>query len=456
MDAVALVRAMRTRSTWVTPARSLLIGFSSLTALGTLFLSLPIASEGHTAQPILDALFTATSAVTTTGLIVVDTGGYYSLFGEIVILALFQLGGLGYMAFIAFLAMLMGRRLSLGAGATLQQSMAGFSLDSFRPFVRRVFVYTALFEVIGTLVFGLRLMAEHPPVRAFYLGLFHSVSAFCTAGFSLFADSFMGYADSVVLNVAIAFLSLGGATGFFALHDLRQHLLKWLRRERPRRLSLHTKLMLSVSLPVMVGGSALLLVSEPASLLGMGAAHRLATATFQAISASTTTGFNTVDIGAMSATGLFAIILIMFVGASPGGTGGGIKTTTLATVLLAASRLLRGEQETQAYWRRIPDETVRRALAIGLMATALVAVATLSLTATEEAPFLGILFEVVSAAGTVGLSTGVTPSLTDFGKIVISVVMLIGRLGPLAIGYALLAVQTKPKLRYAAEEVFIG
>jgi trk system potassium uptake protein TrkH len=456
MTAVARAELTGRLRTWVTPARSLLVGYGSLTALGGLLLSLPVSSEDPTPQAILDALFTATSALTTTGLVVVDTGVYYSLFGEIVILALMHVGGLGYMAFIAFLALLMGRRLSLRAGATLEQSLAGFTTDGLRGFAVLVFVYTALFEIVGTIVLAAFWMETHGLTRALYLGLFHSVSAFCTAGFALFPDSFMRYADNVTINLTIAFLSLAGATGFFALHDLWVHGMKSVRRERPRRLAVHTRLIMAVAFPVAIGGTALLLLTEPASSLGPGLGHRLATSTFQVLSAATTTGFNSIDIGAMSSTGLFTIIIIMFIGASPGGTGGGIKTTTFATVMLAVSRLLRGEQDTQVFWRRIPDATVRRALAIGLLATMVIALVTLGLTVTEDAPFLGILFEVVSALSTVGLSTGITPSLTDAGKVLLCLTMLVGRVGPLAIGFALLADPVKGKLRYAEEDVFIG
>jgi len=456
MGVVALAGRLRSRGSWLTPARSLLLGFSTLTAAGALLLSLPVASSDGQGQRWLDALFTATSAITTTGLVVVDTGSYYSRFGEWVVLALIQIGGLGYMAFVALLAVLMGRRLSLRTGATLEQSMAGFSPDALRDFATVVFAYTMLFELVGALAFAAYWSTSFPASEALYLGIFHSISTFCTAGFALFPDSFMGYSDSLTLNLTIAALGLGGATGFFALHELWRHSMKCLRRQRPRRLSVHSRLMLAVSVPTLVCGTALFLAVEPAESLGVGFGHRMLTASFQVISAATTTGFNSVDIAALGTTSLFFTVIIMFVGASPGGTGGGIKTTTLGIVVLAATGLLRGKQGTQVFWRRIPDGTVRRALAIGLLATSATVLATLALTVTERAPFLDMLFEVVSALGTVGLSMGLTPNLSDGGRVIICITMLIGRLGPLAAGYALLAVPSNGKLRYAEEDVYIG
>jgi trk system potassium uptake protein TrkH len=440
----------------VTPAQSLSLGFALLVVAGALLLRLPVASRSGAAQDFVDALFTATSAVTTTGLVVVDTATYYSLFGQWVILALFQLGGLGYMVFIAFLALLVGRRLSLATGVTLEASMAGFEGHDYMGFIGSVFWYTLAFEAAGTVALSLYWMREASVPRALYLGLFHSVSAFCTAGFALYPDSFVGYRDSPTINVAIAVVTIAGALGFFVLRDVSRRVQLSRAAVRPRRLSLHSRLTLTASVALMAGGTAILLASEPTAVLGSGPAQRFAGATFQALSASTTTGFNSIDIGAMSSTGLFTLVVLMFVGASPGGTGGGIKTTTLAAVLASVNALLRGGQDAMVFGRRLTDDSVRRAWTIGLLATLLVTADTLVLTATERQPFLPVLFEVVSAFGTVGLSTGITSSLSAAGKIVLSLTMLVGRLGPLAIGFALLAKPRPVRFRYAEERIFIG
>ncbi|MGC8871113.1 MAG: TrkH family potassium uptake protein [Brevinematia bacterium] len=435
--------------------QSLLIGFILIILIGSILLTLPIASSKGISQPFIDALFTATSAVSTTGLIVVDTGSFYSIFGQIVILILIEVGGLGYMTFIVFISYLLGKKLSLRAGITLQESLAGVSLGNTKKFVKSVIVFTFLFEFVGAVILSLYWMREFPLSRSIYLGIFHSVSAFCTAGFALFPDSFSSYIGSVVINLIISILSIAGGIGFFVLYDIQSLLGKTINHIRPRRLSIHSKLALMLSITLMVIGTGVIFISE-SGLSSAPLGHRLLSSTFQSITASTTTGFNTVDIGAMKSTSLFAIILLMFIGASPGGTGGGIKTTTFGLMLLSVIALLKGRQDVNIFNRRISPNMVNRAFAVGFTATLLVIFATAILTATEKTSFLRILFEVVSAFGTVGLSTGITSSLSIVGKIVITITMLSGRLGTLGIGFALIGKPKRVFFKYAEEEIFVG
>lgn len=280
----------------LTPARSLLLGFTALTLAGTLLLRLPVASYDRSVQPFADALFTATSAVTTTGLVVVDTGTYYTLFGQIVILALFQGGGLGYMAFIVFTALMIGRKLSVRTGHTLQESVAGLSPAELSGFIRSIFLYTFLFEAAGASVLGVYWTPQFGAVRAFYLAFFHSVSAFCTAGFSLFPDSFVAYRDVPLVNVTIAAVTIPAAVGFFVLRDVRRYLIAVVRGVSPRRLSLHTKLALTVSATLLVFGMGTILVAEANAFSGLSVWQKVAAASFQVLSAATATGFNSVDI----------------------------------------------------------------------------------------------------------------------------------------------------------------
>lgn len=446
---------LRTLTRRVTPAQSLLLGFSFLTVLGAYFLTLRIASAEGINQPFVDALFTATSAVTTTGLIVVDTGTYYSTFGQWVILALFQIGGLGYMAFIAGIAFVIGSRVSPAAGMTIEESLAGARYGELKGFLKTVFLFTLLFEGIGTIGLTLVYVRDFPVTKALALGFFHAVSAFCTAGFSLFADSFVRYRDSVTANIVVAVVTFAGGIGFFVLRDLLQYSHQALTGATHPRLSVHTRLTLLVAGFMMLGGTILVLIAEPHGP-GSSWGQRTLSASFQALSASTTTGFNTVDIGAMTMTSLFALIILMFVGTGPGGTGGGIKTTTLGVVLAAALALLKGRQDPTAFRRRLAQDTVYRALTIGMVATAWVTVVTLILTSTERADFLKILFEVVSALGTVGLSMGITAGLSTAGKVLLSLTMLAGRLGLLAVGFALIGRPRPVYFRYLEEKVYIG
>ncbi|HEV8353843.1 MAG TPA: potassium transporter TrkG [bacterium] len=439
----------------MTPAQSLLLGFTVLTLFGAYLLTLRIASAEGVRQPFVDAVFTATSAVTTTGLIVVDTGSYYSTFGQWVILALFQIGGLGYMAFVAGIAFVVGSRVSPGAGLTIEESLAGARYGELKGFLKTVFLFTLLFEGIGTIGLSLVYARDFPVTKALALGFFHAVSAFCTAGFSLFADSFVRYRDSLTANIVVAIVTVAGGIGFFVLRDLLQFSYQALAGVRHPRLSVHTRLTLLVSGVLLLGGTVLVLIAER-HLPGVTWSQRILTASFQAFSASTTTGFNSVDIGAMTATSLFAIVVLMFVGTGPGGTGGGIKTTTLGVVLAAALALLKGGQDPIAFKRRLPQDTVYRALAIGMVATAWITVVTLIMTSTEHADFLKILFEVVSALGTVGLSMGITPELSTTGKILLSLTMLAGRLGLLAVGFALVGRPRPVYFRYLEERVYIG
>lgn len=439
----------------LTPAQSLLLGFTLLTLAGALMLSLPISAAGDASIPFLDAFFTASSAVTTTGLVVVDTGSAYSFLGQLVILALFQLGGLGYMLFVVYIAFLLGAGPSLKAGLVVKESVAGVRLGGLKEFVRSILLFTLVFEGLGAAILTAFWAGQFPLLRAAYIGIFHSVSAFCTAGFSLFADSFTAARDRPFVHLTIALVTFAGGIGFFVLADLWGYARGRLRRKARQRLSVHTRLALVISAILIFGGSLILFVAER---ITTPTPIRMAVfdASFQAISASTTTGFNTVDIGKMTATGLFAMIVLMFIGIGSGGTGGGIKVTTLGVAVASVATLVRGSQDTVVFGRRMPLDTVYRALTIGLLATLLVVMVTLVLTLTERSPFLPILFEVVSAFGTVGLSAGITPALSPAGKILISMTMLIGRLGPLGVGFALVGKPRRTLFRYVEGEVFVG
>lgn len=438
-----------------TPAQSLLIGFILIILIGSILLTLPVASSKGVSQPFIDALFTASSAISTTGLTVVDIGSFYSLFGQIVILLIIQIGGLGYMVFIVLISYILSRRLALSSRMTFQESLAGAPLSDVKKFAKAVVLFTFVFEFLGAAILSLYWMREFSLSRSIYLGIFHSISGFCTAGFGLFPDNLISIQRSVLTNLTVDILCFAGAIGFFVLYDIHNLFIKIINHVRPQRLSIHSKLALGVSITLMAIGTGIIFISErwPQSFpLG----HRLVSSAFQSISASTTTGFNTIDIGVMSSTSLFMLIVLMFIGASPGGTGGGIKTTTFGVMLLSLIALLRGRKNVNIFKRQISLDVINKAFAIGLMAILLVILDTVILTAIEKASFLQIFFEIASAWGNVGLSTGITSALSTVGKIIISTTMLIGRLGPLAIGFSLIGRPKRVAFRYAEGEVFVG
>jgi len=438
----------------ITPAQTLLMGFVLMIVAGTLLLTLPIASSENVSQPFIDALFTSTSAVTTTGLIVVDTGSFYSLFGQTVILVLIQICGLGYMLFIALIIVGIGRRISFSNRILLSESLAHpTSIDMVR-FTKIVVIFTFVIEFIGAFLLSIYWVRYFPIGKAIYSGIFHSVSAFCTAGFSIFSDSLITWGHSFSFNLIFIAVFTAGAIGFFVLYDI-YYLIKKVLRRKHAQLETHTKLVLLLTVLLIGFGAAAILVSEK-WLPSVCLKDRFLSAVFQSFTASTTTGFNTIDIGAMSVPSLFTIIILMFIGASPGGTGAGIKTVSFGIILLFLFAMLTGKGDVNIFRRRIPAQAINKVFAICTIAVLWVVLATSILVFTEKAAFLQVLFEVVSALSNVGLSMGITSSLSNIGKIVISVTMLVGRMGPLAIGFSLVGNPKPAKFKYAEADVLVG
>jgi trk system potassium uptake protein TrkH len=342
-------------------------------------------------MPFLDALFVASSAISTTGLSVVDIGTAYTTFGQVVIFLLFQIGGLGYMTFFALFVIILQHKLSYRSGGTIQEALSAPTRSEVIGHVKRIVLFTIGFELLGAMALSFYWLGSFSLARALYMGLFHSVSAFCTAGFALFPNSFEPFRDDLTINLIISTLSVLGGIGFLVLTDIQTYSHKLLRGVRPRRLLVHSKLALVTFAALSLTGTAVIFFSEgylTRGPLGEG----LLTAAFQSLSATTTTGFYTMNIGAITVTSLFTIIILMFIGAPAGGTGGGIKTATFATILLFARSMLYGERDVSVFRRRIPSGTVKRMVGIGTIATLWVLLVTGILTVFENQRLSDLLF----------------------------------------------------------------
>ncbi len=441
------------------PARVLALGFAGVILLGGLLLSLPFAWEPGHRVSFLDALFTATSAVCVTGLVVVNTAETFSTAGELIILALIQVGGLGIMTMSTLFAILVGKRITFRERLLIQESLGQLSPAGMVRLVLYVAAVTAGFEVVGATLLTLYwwLAYDMPFGLAAYRGLFHAVSAFNNAGFDVFDSrrpSLERFAGDPVITLTIGGLIVAGGLGFTVLADLGRRL-----RHPRHRLSLHTRLVLWTTAALLVLGTVLVAAGEwsnPATMGRLSPGGRFWAALFHSITPRTA-GFNMLPMAELTNLTVLATILLMFVGGSPAGTAGGIKTTTLALLLATVRATVRGEDELVLMERRIPTLVVAKALALAVMAAGLVLAVTVGMLLWDGHSLEATVFEVVSAFGTVGLSLGITPELTAAGKVLILLTMYAGRVGPLTVAVALTRRGRRPRaVRYPEERVLVG
>ncbi len=444
----------------ITPARILVSGFALVILAGALLLTLPAATHNGQGLPFLDALFTATSAVCVTGLVVVDTATTLTLFGEVIVLLLIQIGGLGFMTFATLFAIILGKKITLKERLLLQEALNQISLEGIVRLAKSVVQISFVIEALGTLILTLRWSFDFGWSKAFYYGLFHAVSAFNNAGFDLFGNfsSLTGYTGDPVINITVMLMFISGGLGFTviaSLNPLREGKLR-----RQRKLSLHTKLVLQVSAILIFLGTVVIFLLEYTNPLTLGPlpwGTKILAALFQAVSPRTA-GFNTINLGAMHETTLLFIVVLMFIGASPGSTGGGIKTTTFSSLIFSVLSTYRNEPCVVIEGRTLPNDIIRKALAVAASAAFLVIFVTFILALTEKATLFPLLFEVTSAFGTVGLSMGVTLILSAFGKAAIILTMFIGRLGPLTLVFFLSqrTAGSAAQIKYPDERIIIG
>jgi len=452
----------------ISPIQALLLGFLALAAVGAVLLALPIATQpGEQPLSAIDAVFESTSALTTTGLTAFDTGRHYSLFGQVALILLVQIGGIGYMTLVAFVMTMVAGHLSFQGSGMMQASLPVPSRGEMKSFVARVIVFTVFFETVGAALLVVHWLHEMPLDDAIYYGVFHSISAFATSGYMLPPAGFAPYRDDAYFNVVINVLAISGAVGFLVLGEAEAALAMLFGRARPgarRWLSVHTRLALSSLIVLGAVGTALLL------LLGLlhgtgGPSHApplprsgyvALPATFQAMSAVTTSGFSTVDIGSLPTPSLAVLAALMFIGAPTGGTGGGIKSTTFAVLLLLTWAVLRGHRDVNAFGRRIETATIAESVGVLMAALIWLVPATIALTLTEGADLMSALFEATSALSTVGLTTGLASHLSLPGKVVIIATMFVGRAGPLTIALSVFRSRLERAYRHPTEHVFVG
>lgn len=428
------------------PARVVLIGYASYVFLTWVLLCLPIAWQGESISP-LDNLFIATSAISTTGLITVNTPDAYNFFGELVVACAFQVGGLGYMTLGSFVILAQAKPLP----AVRQQiGETVFSLPErfdLRLFLKHTIIFTVLVEIAGFIGLYIAFSLDQVP-NALWAAIFHSISAFCTAGFSVFPNSLENFRDNLLVNVVVTCLSLLGAIGFIVITDV------WLSfRNRTRAITLTTKIILSATFSVIAIGWVFLFFTDP-SLVELPLGERLMASGFQSMTAMTTVGFNTHPIGSLGAAPVLVMVILMVIGASPSGTGGGLKTTSIAAALAVVWSALRGQRDAVFLSRRIPSDRVLGAFTALVFYLIMFLAGSVAMLTIQGQVFEDVVFEAASALGTVGLSRGITGDLLPLGKLVIILLMFIGRIGPVTFGLALFN-QARQRVRLAKEDVAI-
>lgn len=444
----------------IRPERVLAGGFLVLILVGAALLALPFASASGQSIGLFDSLFTATSAVCVTGLVAVDTGTALSLFGQVTLLVLIQLGGLGFMIFATLIMMALGRRITLRERMVIRESMSATDLSGL---LRLTLWYGAMALVIegaGAVLLALRLVPLYGWKKGLYYAVFHAVSAFCNAGFDLFGhySSLTAFAGDPLILLIIALLIILGGLGFSVILEVIRH------HRGGRRLSLHTKVVLTATAGLLLVGTLFFALTEwhnPLTLAKDDAApaQRLLNAFFQSVTMRTA-GFNSVDLAEMKESSKLMAVLLMFIGASPASTGGGVKTTTMSVLLLILISVIRGDEHVNVFGKRLPTGLMRRALAILFIDLMILLGCTMLLTLAENEglPFLDLLFESASALATVGVSAVGTPKLSFLSRLTLIPVMYFGRVGPLTLALALAHKQsdTQNRIKYPEENIMIG
>ena len=427
--------------------------FLSAIFIGSILLMLPFSTTAKSIN-IEDALFTATSAVTVTGLIVKDTPNDFTFFGEMVILTLIQFGGLGFMTFSTLIILLMGKSISLSDKIMIENVFTAGSYKNTSDLIKKIFLLTLGFEIGGAVLLYTQL-SDLKSGERILSAIFHSISAFCNAGFSVFSNSFESYQSRIGVNAILMILIISGGIGFLVLNELS--LLMRRKIKNVSKLSLHSKLVVITSLILVFSGFAVIFLEELANHQNhLPIGSKLLTALFQSVTARTA-GFNTINLNLFATASVFILLIMMFIGASPGSTGGGIKTSSVGMFFAYLRSQFHGRENVDLFYRNIPSRTVEKAFMVMFLSLVLISTSfILVMTFDKQFSLSQLLFEVVSAFGTVGLSLGITPGLSLGSKIVIMLTMFIGRIGPLTLLVALSRKESRAVFQYPEENIMIG
>lgn len=431
----------------------LALGFALLIFIGAFLLNLPMASADGKSIGIIDAFFTATSAVCVTGLVVVDTGTHWSLFGQLVILMLIQIGGLGFMTMATLVFLLLGKKITLKERLIIREALNQFSLAGLVKLTKYILIFTFIVESIGAVLLAAEFLRYFPIIESIYYGVFHSVSAFNNAGFDLMGNykSFTPFTEDLFINIIIITLIIVGGIGFTVLLDIYD-------KRCFKTLSLHSKFVIAITITLIVLGFFVILILEynnPYTLKNLNCTGKIMGALFHSVTPRTA-GFNTLPTDRLTTTTKFFTIIYMYIGGSPGSTAGGIKTTTAGTLVAVVWAIISGKKKAVIFKKSIPEDIVFRALAITMLGLIYVTTIIMLLTITEEEKFIDIFFEAVSAFGTVGLSMGITPELSNIGKLLIILTMFSGRVGLLTIALAFGEKVKKAAIKFPEEKIHVG
>lgn len=432
----------------------LALGFILVILVGALILTLPISTTSGESTNFLDALFTATSAVCVTGLIVVDTGTYWNMFGQTVIMILIEIGGLGFMSFTTLIAIILGKKITLRERLILQDAMNTFNIQGLVKMVKYVLVFTVTVQFFGALLFSTQFVPEYGLGRGIFYSIFHSISAFCNAGFDIFGDfiSLTSYnSNAVVILVASALIIIGGL-GFTVWSELYSS-------KSLKKVSLHSKMVILMTTVLVLGGTVLMFLFENNNvntIADMSFFDKIMNSFFASVTPRTA-GFNSISTDEMTTAGQFLTIILMFIGGSPGSTAGGIKTTTIGILIVTIICVIQGREDSEVFKRRFSKDLVYKAFTLIFIGISLVIVVTMLLSYTEKgASFISLFYETVSAFGTAGLTLGLTSELSSVGKVLIMFMMYLGRVGPLTVVLSITRKKINSGIKYPEGKILIG